>query len=197
MNRYEDFLFEISDIIKRKTGLEVTDDNCVFFELKSTDKTEKEPLIAYSNIQMEDIHTLDLPILYYKTNQEAQVIDFYQTNNASQNGESKSPETSSSWLRLNDLTIESVEKYNSMSSRQPITFDMFKTKAIKQVGNTPVCKLPAMFFWVRKTTSLVLDKNTGIFFFCMKFKQSKIFNQFFNINRHPVDKRYGFWANWF
>ena len=91
------------------------------------------------------------------------VVYFYQTNNSSQNGESKSPETSSSWLRLNDLTIESVEKYNSMSNRQPITFDMYKTKAVKQVGNTPVCKLPVMFFWVRKTTTLVLDKNTGKF----------------------------------
>ena len=112
---------------------------------------------------MEDIHTLDLPILYYKTNQEAQVIDFYQSSDTipTQIDQGNSPETSSSWLRLNDLTIESVEKYNSMSSRQPITFDMYKTKAVTQVGNTPVCKLPVMFFWIRKTTTLALDKNTG------------------------------------
>ena len=39
--------------------------------------------------------------------------------------------------------------------------NMFKTKSVKTVGNTPVCKLPVMFFWIRKTISLALDKNTG------------------------------------
>ena len=162
MSKYEDFLFEISDIIKRKAGLDVSDDNCVSFEMRSSDKQEKEPLVAYSNIQMEDIHTLDLPILYYKANQEAQVIDFYQSENENQNSDVKLTETAASWLRLNDLTIESVEKYNSMSSRQPISFDMFKTKSVKQLGNTPICKLPVMFFWIRKTTTFAFDKNTGL-----------------------------------
>ena len=134
----------------------------MFFELKGTDKLEKEPLIAYSNVQMDDIHTLDLPILYYKTNQDAQVVDFYEENNVDVNAErAKQTETASTWLRMNDLTIESVEKYNAMSSRLPITFDMFKTKSVKTVGSTAICKLPVMFFWVRKTVSLALDKNTG------------------------------------
>ena len=162
-NKYEDFLFEINDQIKKKSGLDITNDNCVFFELKGTDKQDTETLVAYSNIQMDDIHTLDLPILYYKTNQEAQVVDFYHENETDTKSDNKGPETAATWLRMNDLTIESIEKYNAMTNRQPITFDMFKTKSVKTVGNTPVCKLPVMFFWIRKTISLALDKNTGRF----------------------------------
>ena len=149
---------------------------------------------------MEDIHTLDLPILYYKTNQEAQVIDFYQSNDTVQNDDRKSPETSSSWLRLNDLTIESVEKYNSMSSRQPISFDMFKTKAIKQVGSTPVCKLPVMFFWIRKSTTLAMDKNTGFYLFALINLQIKaiIYFLFFKFyKRYSIYKRHDIRSNRF
>ena len=69
--------------------------------------------------------------MYYKLNQEAEVIDFYADEKNEKRQDSKKPnksESSKSWMRLNEMTIESAENYELLSRRAPFTFDMFKEK---------------------------------------------------------------------
>ena len=93
--------------------------------------------------------------MYYKNTQDAQVIDFYETNE-----KKETQEQSSSWLRLNELTGESVENYELLSKRSPFMFDVFKSSGSKS-GAESVCKLPLMFFWTRSPIIEKQDKNTG------------------------------------
>jgi hypothetical protein len=126
--------------------------------MKSEDKEAKETVMAYLNLPMDDVHTLDLPILYYKDTEEAQVVEYYETNKKSE--KTKQQDTSaSSWLRMQDMTTDAVDNYEILSKRIPYTFDMFKNKSIRQ-GHA-VCKLPVSFFWIRKPWIFKLDKNTG------------------------------------
>lgn len=99
-------------------------------------------------------------MLYYKANLEADVIDYYDDSDKPKD-ETNGSETAASWLRINDLTIESIEKYSLMSNRLPFNFDMYKKKDLKSPANF-VCKLPVMFFWIRKPFVLTHHKNTGI-----------------------------------
>jgi hypothetical protein len=57
--------------------------------MKSEDKEAKETVMAYLNLPMDDVHTLDLPILYYKDTEEAQVVEYYETNKKSEKTKSK------------------------------------------------------------------------------------------------------------
>lgn len=98
----------------------------------------------------------DLPILYYKDTEEAQIVDFYET---APTVKKTRADPSAGWLRLNDMTTEAVENYELLSKRIPYTFDMYRNKTVK-TGHA-VCKLPIMFFWVRKPWIFKFDKNTG------------------------------------
>lgn len=98
-------------------------------------------------------------------NEDAEVIDFYaEKNMAFQQQNSRKDdskiETAKNWMCVNDLTIESAETYELLSRRAPFTFDMSKTKSIKSENS--VCKLPVMFFWLRKPVTFLNHKNTGI-----------------------------------
>ena len=63
-SKYEDFLFEMDDFIKRKNNLSAENDekNLLSFEMKTEDN--KEELVAHSVVHMDDIHTLvtNIPI---------------------------------------------------------------------------------------------------------------------------------------
>ncbi len=160
MNKYEDFLFEIDDNFtqKSKNFLGHSLDNAIKFEM---DFDEKEPSAppCFSSISLDDIHTLDLPILYYKTNEEVQEANFYDKAG---NVKRLDRENSTSWLRLNDLTEESTSNYGLLSKRIPYLFDMYNTRqTLKTKDGESVCKLPLMFFWIRKPESLKMDKSTG------------------------------------
>lgn len=120
--------------------------------------------------------------MYYKDTEEAQVVDFYEAPAPVK----KSKQESSSWLRLNDMSVETIENYELLSKRTPYTFDMFKNKTVK--SGHGVCKLPVMFFWVRKPWIFKLDKNTGLFLKNL-FKSNKKINQCL-FKRYSVFKRY-------
>lgn len=120
--------------------------------------------MAYSIIQIDDIHTLDLPILYYKDEEQAEIIDFCSDQNNNQNEDKQKDNlnettSASNWLRINEFTNEAIEKYDMLSKRTPFTFEMYKTKTLK--SNDSVCKLPLMFFWLRKPVNSNRHKNTG------------------------------------
>ena len=53
--KYEDFLFEVNDFMSSSNVLTTNMENCVKFEMTSD---EKEKIVLYANIQMEDIQTL-------------------------------------------------------------------------------------------------------------------------------------------
>jgi hypothetical protein len=157
LSKYEDFLFEIDDNFTQKSHsfLGHTLDNAIKFEM---DFDDKEPA-CFSTIGLDDIHTLDLPILYYKTNDEVQETDFYDKAG---NVKRLDRENSTSWLRLNDLTEDSTANYAILSKRSPFLFDMYNTRqTLKTKDGESVCKLPLMFFWIRKPASLRMDKCTG------------------------------------
>lgn len=150
-NKFEDFVFEMNDFTIKREVLSTSTDNSIVIELRSSD--EKDDLVAYSVIQLDDIHTLDLPILYKKENNECQVVDFN-----SEYKEEKSTDTTK-LLVIDEMTEESAEKFDMLSKRVPMSFEMYKTKAISSTD--VVCKLPLMFFWVRKPSILTLEKNTA------------------------------------
>ncbi len=54
-----------------------------------------------------------------------------------------------------------------LSKRAPFNFDMYAMNKAKS-GNDPLCKLPLMFFWIRKPSILTKDKNTGLYNFYFK-----------------------------
>lgn len=209
MNKYEDFLFEINDSFRRREeglNLSVHETNSIRFEMTTEDD---EKLELESVIRIDDINTLDLPTLYFKLNDKAQVIDYYDddcertnednfnrrrttastimtTTAASSRAEKsgKSMETAKSLLRVNDMTIESAEKYELLSRRTPFTFEMNIKKAAEGEGEEKEaveakrgkseskssirllpCKLPVMFFWLNKPIEFVQHKNTGTKFF--------------------------------
>ena len=66
----------------------------VYVEMNADDK---EQVQGYSHIQLDDIHTLDLPILYYKSTQEAEVIDYYDKSVKAEG--KKETDNASNWLR--------------------------------------------------------------------------------------------------
>lgn len=145
------------------------------------DEDEDNELIYSCVIRMDDIHTLvlwhlnlsirrypiflhtfvsfsrkDLPVIYFKKNDTAQVADFYDLEEDKK--ETSNVEMSKTWLRINDMTIESAEKYEMLSKRDPFVFDM--TKKIGPTKNEQ-CKLPVMFFWLNKPIEYTFNKNTG------------------------------------
>ena len=121
--------------------------------------------------------------MYYKDTEEAQVVDFYEAAAPVK----KSKQDSSSWLRLNDMSAEAVENYELLSKRTPYTFDMFKNKTVK--SGHGVCKLPIMFFWVRKPWIFKLDKNTGLLKSFFQFK-NLIHVYIYVFKRYSIVKRY-------
>jgi hypothetical protein len=103
ITKYQDFLFEISDFIQKNTTSLTTSvnntENSIYIEMNSDDK---DHIAGYSNVQLDDIHTLDLPILYYKTYSEAEIVDYYDnnTNKSIQNNkETIKNDDASNWLR--------------------------------------------------------------------------------------------------
>lgn len=170
MNKYEDFLFEINDSFRRREeglNLSIHETNSIRFEMITEDD---EKLEFECVIRIDDINTLDLPILYFKTNQEAQIIDFdheYEDDQESkQRRESKKIETAKSWLRVKDMENESAAKYELLSRRSPFTFDLFKAKKEQDQSENPSSlkssgKLPMMFFWLNKPVESVHHKNTS------------------------------------
>jgi hypothetical protein len=101
--------------------------------------------------------------LYYKLEQEAEVIDYYseKKKQAEDIEAIVKAETAQSWLRMNDMTLESVEKYEILSRRAPFTFNMTTAKANATKSTENVCKLPVIFFWLRKPFTFTRQKNTG------------------------------------
>ena len=141
LTKYQDFLFEINESFKPKEILntKANNDECIAIEMKADDK-EKEELAGFTNIPIDDIHTLDLPILYYKENQEAQVVDF-NSQQAAKDKKKADPakQTGANWLTLEDFKEESVEKYAHLSNRTPINFSVLKTKTAKS-SDPALCK---------------------------------------------------------
>lgn len=159
MNKYEDFLFELDDNFgqKSKSFLTTSQDNSIKFEMTFDEKENTVP--CFASLNMDDIHTLDLPILYYKTTDEVQEATFYDKSG---NVKRLDRENSISWLRPNDLTEDANKDYGVLSKRSPFFFNMYNTRqTVKTKESDSVCKLPLMFFWIRKPSSLKLDKCTG------------------------------------
>ncbi|CAF0939608.1 unnamed protein product [Brachionus calyciflorus] len=153
LNKYEDFVFEMDDFTMKKEVLSTSIENSIVVELSGTD--EKENILGYTLIQLDDIHTLDLPILYQKEENKVEIIE-YETDDK----KLKNNWYDTSKLLNSDNLIEvSVEKYEMLSKRTPMIFEMYRNKAIK--SNDIVCKLPLMFFWVRRPSVLMRDKNTS------------------------------------
>jgi hypothetical protein len=102
ITKYQDFLFEISDFLqKNTTGLTTNVNNTeksIYIEMNSDDKDQ---IAGYSHVQLDDVHTLDLPILYYKANPEAEVVDYYDnnTNQPIKAKETNKSDDASNWLR--------------------------------------------------------------------------------------------------
>lgn len=143
MNKYEDFLFEINDSFRRREeglNLSIHETNSIRFEMTTEDD---EKIELESVIRIDDINTLDLPTLYFKPNDKAVVVDFYddtdendgyaykQIAGVSREKSSQKLETSKSLLRKSDMTFESAEKYELLSRRTPFTFDMDKKKVVE------------------------------------------------------------------
>ncbi len=90
-----------------------------------------------------------------------QEINFYDKNSAISKRFDR--ENSTSWLRLNDLTEDSNVNYDLLSKRTPFLFDMYNTRVTSKIkSGESICKLPLIFFWIRKPSILKLDKCTGI-----------------------------------
>ncbi len=108
-----------------------------------------------------------MPILYYKSTEDVQEINFYDNNIPIKRFER---ENSTSWLRLNDLTEESIANYELLSKRTPFLFDMYNTRITNKGKNgESVCKLPLIFFWIRKPEILKTDKCTSSFNYQLTF----------------------------
>lgn len=183
MSKYEDFLFEINDSFRRRDeGLElaVHETNSIRFEMSTEDD---DKLTLESVIRIDDINTLDLPTLYFKSSEDAQVIDFYDDDSrvdtkrsdsastTTRKGSRMKIETAKSWLRVRDMTIESAAKYEVLSRRTPFSFDMAKAKKKEEdqaasdtsKSKFDTCKLPVMFFWLNKPVQILHHKNTGFY----------------------------------
>ncbi len=165
ITKFQDFLFEINESFKPKEILntKANNDECIAIEMKADDK-EKEDLTGFSNIPIDDVHTLDLPILYYKENQEAEVVDFNSQQALPTTKDKKKADaqkqTAANWLTLEDFKEESLEKYAYLSNRTPLSFSVFKTKTAKST-DPALCKLPLMFFWTKRPIELTRNKNTA------------------------------------
>lgn len=154
---------------KKQDDLGMSNENCIQFEMDNEEKEEaKSEALAYSNVPLDDIHTLDLPILYYQAVNDLQVIDFYEESQSNVTSDEqkklmiKSTDSTASagLVKLSDLTSESYQMYGMLSKRAPFTFAMYKTQDTKAKENN-VCKLPLLFFWIRKPWVYKYDKNTG------------------------------------
>jgi hypothetical protein len=159
MDKYEDFLFETDDNFTQKSRTLLTKslDNSIKFEMDIEDKEADKS--CFSAINMDDIHTLDLPILYYKTTDEVQEASFYDSKGAIKRLDR---ENSTSWLRPDEFTEDAYQDYGILSKRTPFLFDMYSTlQTSKTIDRDSVCKLPLMFFWIRKSSALKMDKSTG------------------------------------
>ena len=184
MNKFEDFQFEMNDFFKRKETLHTSNDNSFNFQLfKLSD--DKEETAAYSRVHIEDVQTLDLPILYYKFVEDVKTIDEGEENTNSQSpdipenvkkadkDEKKKLELvktitkpgtkkieSKNLLQLECLTSESVDLYKMLAKRNPFLFKMYQTITGK-TGDETVCELPMLFFWIRKPPETKYSKITN------------------------------------
>lgn len=131
--------------------LSTSNEESIEIKVKGLDETEE--LLGYTILQLDDVHTLDLPILYHKENNEEIMFDnSQQTENELKNLQS------SNLLDSNELTDESIKKYETLSKRLPFNFDMYKNK---NENHDPICRLPLMFFWVRKQNIDSCNKATN------------------------------------
>lgn len=97
--------------------------------------------------------------MYYKTTDEVQESTFYDNKGAVKRFDR---ENSSSWLRPDEFTEDTHHEYSRLSKRTPFMYDMYNTlQTNKTLELDSVCKLPLMFFWIRKPAARQLDKCTG------------------------------------
>lgn len=150
-NKYEDFVFEVKDYSQNKEFLSISNEDSIEIKLKGLD--ENEELLGYAILPLDDVHTLDLPILYHKEDKDEIILE----NQSETKTELKNLQ-SSKLLDSNELTDESINRYQILSKRSPFTFEMYKNKNEK---NDPICKLPLMFFWVRKQKKDNCNKQTN------------------------------------
>lgn len=123
-------------------------------EIKLTVLDNNNELIAYTILQLYDVQTLDLPILYHKDMNEMNTVDQeYESNYDLENL------TSSRLLDPLRLTNESLNDYGIFSKRSPFIFEMYTNKNSK--SNEAFCRLPLMFFWVRKQNVYDCNKKTN------------------------------------
>ena len=161
-------MFEMKDYFKKKDEISTSVENCIQFELNDQEREENKisDALAYSNVHIDDILTLDLPILYYDAVNDLDVIDYYDEDGKSREKEKEKADGSKtsrkkekdSVLKVHNLTAESSQMYSMLSKRAPFTFTIHKSEG---VNKEEVGKLPLMFFWVRKPWLFKADKNTG------------------------------------
>jgi hypothetical protein len=75
VTKFEDFVFEMPDFFKAKDGMDTSASQSVGFELQKVIDEHKVEPTAYSNIKIDDINALELPILYYKFIEDLKTID--------------------------------------------------------------------------------------------------------------------------
>jgi hypothetical protein len=172
----------MQDFFKAKDSLDTSQANSLSFELKKIIDGNKEEPTAYSNIKIDDINALELPILYYKFVEDIKTIDegedTYRTLSpdkgnspeAKKKAEAagkkeqttpavKKPENKN-LMELDFLTSESVDLYKMLAKRPPFTFKMYKSPTGK-TGDESVCELPVLFFSIRKPPDTVYSKTTN------------------------------------
>jgi hypothetical protein len=174
----------MQDFFKTKDSLDTSDSNTLSFELKKIVNGNKEEPTAYSNIKIDDINALELPILYYKFVEDVKTIDEGEDTYRTMSPEkAESPEAkkkleaagkkepaktpavakkpeNKNLMELDFLTSESVDLYKLLAKRPPFTFKMYKSPTGK-TGDETVCELPVLFFWIRKPPDTVYSKTTN------------------------------------
>jgi hypothetical protein len=194
VTNYEDFLFEIDDytIVNKKTNKLKSIEIEVKIVEQMADNKLKESVDYICSINIEDIYTLDLPILYYKIPDEAIVIDYYDDDNKDELKDSKTISKVDAqksvkknlplWLQK-DFTYESNERYNSLSKRQPLSFEIHKSGEKNENNDEKNPRLPVQFFWVRESDVVKMNKNTG----CQNFEE--ILNEFMKEPEKVFEKK--------
>ncbi len=166
--KYDDFVFLIDEKFKKRNLLDRTTLDIVTLEMVHGDENAS---FGYTNITMDDIKTLDLPVMYYKPPNECQVVDHYsstkfedasKTFNSSSEYLQGSGLQGFSWLKFDDFTEEAIRIYRLLSQRQPIQFPIYKDNTLKTSDVEPIGHLPIMLFMLQRPILKSFDKNTGI-----------------------------------
>jgi hypothetical protein len=167
--KYDDFVFLIDDRFKRKksreTSLDRTLQDVISFEMIHGDDNKS---FGYTNILLEDVKTLDLPIMYYKPPANLQVVDYYGKFEEQSKGFNSSSEylqgqslQGFSWLKFDDFTDDAVRIYRLLSQRQPLQFPVYEDNILRSSQVNPIGHLPVMLFMLQKPILNTFDKNTG------------------------------------